>query len=401
MTKSLNHLFEAIEVRRLVDDLCEMIAIPSINPFQGEARPGYREQEMAEYYADRLSSLGLDVGMREVVAGRPNVWGRLEGKGAGPSLMLSGHLDTVGDENYPDALQPRVENRRVYGRGACDMKDALASYLEILRVVRDAGIELDGDLIVTGVADEEDQLIGSRDFGRHGPWADFGIIGEPSDMAVCRAHKGQAGYRVRCYGKAVHSSRPELGVNAIDGIHRVIGALDGYREQLAAREPHALCGHGRCCPSVIRGGSIVSTVPDYCELEIDRRTLPGETEETVRRELQDLVDAVSEAHPQFEFEIDGPTISIGTLEVEAGHPGLAAVLAGVERVTGDAVEAQAFFGGTDAPNFGFPMLIYGAGSVRQAHTTNEYVEIDEMLTATRVYLYSTLKLQAPGVLQED
>ncbi len=116
----------------------------------------------------------------------------MKGRGSGPSLMLSGHLDTVGDDNYADAFTPRIEGNRVYGRGACDMKDALASYLEVVRVVHDEDIELNGDLILTGIADEEDQMIGSRDLGERGPWADYGIIGEPSNLEACSAHKGQA-----------------------------------------------------------------------------------------------------------------------------------------------------------------------------------------------------------------
>lgn len=384
----------------MIDDLCAMIAIPSINPFQGEVRERFREREMAEYYCDRMADLGLDVGYREVVPGRPNVWGILKGEGKGPSLMLSGHLDTVGIENYPGALKPRVADNRVYGRGSCDMKDALASYLEIVRILRDAGLRLAGDLLITGVVDEEDQLIGSQDFGKYGPWADFGIIGEPSDMMVCRAHKGQLGFRIKCYGKAVHSSRPELGVNAVEGIAQVVGALGVYRDELLAREPHALCGHARCCPSVIQGGTIVSTVPDYCELEVDRRTLPGETLVSVLAELEAVVGRVSQTNPGYKFEIDGPTISIGALDVPGDHEGVAEVLRMVEHVSGKHCAAQAFFGGTDAPNFGFPMLIYGAGSIAQAHSINEYVDIDDWLTATRVYLATLLSLNQPAAMHE-
>ena len=390
--QSLNSLFDVIERDRMIDDLCQMISIPSINPFQSKVRKDYREQEMAEFYCDRMSDLGLEVGSREVVPGRPNVWGTLKGSGEGPTIMLSGHLDTVGVENYADALKPRVENNRVYGRGSCDMKDALASYLEIVRVLRDSDTRLAGDLIITGVADEEDQLIGSQDFGQHGPWADFGIIGEPSDMMVCRAHKGQLGYKLKCHGKAVHSSRPELGINAVEGIMHVVEAFGAYREQLLARDPHALCGHARCCPSVVQGGSIVSTVPDYCELEVDRRTLPGESEASVLAEIQAIVDQVSVVHPDFRFEIEGPTISIGSLDVSSDHPGVTAVLDSVKQISGEAVEAQAFFGGTDAPNFGFPMLIYGAGSIAQAHSIDEYVDIDDWLMATRVYLGTLLSM---------
>ncbi len=385
-------LYCKINQSRMIEDLTTMISIPSMNPFQREVRKGYREKEMAEFYCDRMSDLGLEVGSRNVVPGRPNVWGVLKGRNKGPSLMLSGHLDTVGDENYPDAFTPRVENNRVYGRGACDMKDALASYLEVVRVIRDEDIKLHGDLILTGIADEEDQMIGSKYLGENGPWADYGIIGEPSNMKICSAHMGQVGYLVRSLGKAVHSSRPEDGVNAIEGMMHIVVALKALQQTLMSGDAHALCGHGRCGPGVIRGGTIVSTVPDYCELEIDRRTLPGEFREEVYADLKNLTSSVVESHPQFRFEIEGPTIDVLPLDVPADNPLVNTVLAATRSITGNSAEASAFFGGTDAPHFGFPTVIFGAGTVQQAHSINEYVEIDDMMDATRVYLRSVLDL---------
>ncbi len=384
-----------VDPSRMVEDLAAMISIPSMNPFQQKARKGYREKEMAEFYCDRMSDLGLEVGLRDVVSGRPNIWGVLKGKGKGDSLMLSGHLDTVGDENYPDAFVPVIKNNRVYGRGACDMKDALASYLEVVRIIRDEDIELNGDLILTGIADEEDQMIGSKDLGKKGPWADYGIIGEPSNMKACSAHMGQVGYRVRSLGKAVHSSRPEDGVNAIEGMMHVVDRLKVLQQKLMAKDGHVLCGHGRCGPSVIRGGTVVSTVPDYCELEIDRRIVPGETREDVYAELNSLIAGVSQSHPQFRFEIEGPTIDILPLDVPADNPVINTVLGAIRSVTGNSTQASAFYGGTDAPHFGFPTLIFGAGTLQQAHSNNEYVEIDDMMIATQVYLCSALSICRP------
>jgi acetylornithine deacetylase len=388
-------LCDRIDPQRIIDDLQAMIAIPSMNPFQRAPAKDYREQEIAEFYCDRMSDLGLDVGTRAPLPGRPNVWGILRGKGTGPALMLAGHLDTVGNDNYPHAFDPRVENGRVYGRGACDMKDALASYLEVARLLREADLQLAGDLILTGIADEEDQMIGSRDLGKHGPWADYGVIGEPTDLAVCSAHKGQVGYRLRVLGKAVHSSRPEDGVNAIEGAARVIEALGEHQKSLMRGKFHRLCGYARCCPSVIHGGTIVSTVPDKCEIEIDRRTLPGETREDVYRELENLIAGIRRSQPQFEFEIEGPIIDVLPLDVPAGNLIVDTVLNAYRSATGNAIEASAFSGGTDAPHLGFPTLVFGAGSLHQAHSVNEYVEIDEMLVATRVYLATALDILHP------
>ena len=235
-------------------------------------------------------------------------------------------------------------------------------------------------------------MIGSRDLGRLGPWADYGVIGEPSDMTICRAHRGQVGYLVKSRGKAVHSSKPEAGINAIEGMTHVVTALKRLEQELLSRQPHELCGHGRCCPSVIRGGTIVSTVPDYCELEIDRRTLPGETSEDVHRELLQLVESVTREHPRFSFEIAGPTIDVQPLDIPADNPIVAAVVEASRIAGATPAPVAAFFGGTDAPHFGFPTVICGAGTLQQAHSIDEYVEIDDMLRATRIYLLTVLGL---------
>ena len=390
----LPELIDGLDVDRMVADLQEMIAIPSVNPFDENSRVGFREREMGSFYCDRMSDLGLDVGSCEVVPGRPNVWGTLKGRGEGPSLMLSGHLDTVGTENYPDAFTPRVEDGRVYGRGSCDMKAGLAAYLEVVRHLRRTEIELSGDLILTGLADEEHHMIGSRHLGQHGPWADYGIIGEPSDLTICPAHKGQVGYYIRTFGEAVHSSQPELGVNAITAMVQVIEALQAYGAELLTRQAHQLCGHGRTCPGVIRGGTIVSTVPDFCELEVDRRTLPGETKEDVLREYRDLLDQLAKSAPGLRYEISGPTLDISPLDVPIDSPVVRSVARAYERIMRDEGTIHAFFGGTDAPNLGFPTLIFGPGSIAQAHSTNEYVEIDDLVTAAKVYILSVLDLLA-------
>ena len=211
-------------------------------------------------------------------------------------------------------------------------------------------------------------------------------------MTICSAHKGQVGYRVRALGKAVHSSRPEDGVNAIEGIAHLIEALKDHQRRLMSRDPHPMCGHGRCCPSVIRGGTIVSTVPDACELEVDRRTLPGESVEAVYRELEHLLAGITKAHPEFRFEIEGPTIDVQALDVPIENPIVDSMLTAYRSVTGKPIETSAFFAGSDAPHFGFPTLIFGAGSLQQAHSIDEYVEIDDMMIATKVYLSAAIKI---------
>ncbi len=378
--------FDPVDRARLVCRLSEMIAIASINPFDASPRAGFREQELAEYYLEQMSSLGMEVGQREIVTGRSNVWGRLKGSSDGPTLMLSGHLDTIGTDNYPDALQPRVANGRVYGRGSCDMKASLAAYLEVVQALRASALELEGDLLITGLADEEHLMIGSRDLGRNGPWADYGIVGEPTDLAICPAHKGQVGFLIKTFGQAVHSSQPENGVNAISAMARVIEAFEAYGKQLKQRGAHPLCGHATSCPSVIRGGTIVSTVPDLCALEFDRRTLPGETTQGVKEEYQQLLDGLAAATPGFRYGIEGTTIEVGPLDTPIDNPIVQSVIGAYQNVFGREGTVRAFLGGTDAPNFGFPTVICGPGNIAQAHSTNEYIEIEDIVSAVKIYL---------------
>ena len=372
-----------------VHDLANMIRIPSENPCDGAPRIGYREQEIGDYLAERLSELKLEVNRRDVAPGRPNVWGRLKGKGGGPTLMLAGHLDTVGTEGYDNPFDPRVEQGRVYGRGSCDMKAALAAYLEVARLLVENDIRLRGDLIIAGIADEEWKLLGSKDMGQNGPWADFGIIGEPTNLTVCPAHKGQLAFSIKTFGKAVHSSVPELGHNAIEDMAKIINTLGRYDQELLDRDPDPNCGHGRFSMNVMRGGNFVCTIPDYCELEVDRRTVPGETEASVMDEVRAILEPTG-----VDYELGDALIQAPPLSVAMDSPVVSTTINAFQSVTGQTATVQALTAATDAPNLGFPTIIFGPGTTEQAHSLCEYVEVNQLEIATRTYLRATLDLLA-------
>ncbi len=396
----LNNLFQKIksEISRehLITQTQELVKIQSENPFGGQVIAGRRELEIAEYYQTQLRALGLETDLQEVVPGRLNLKGVLSGAGQGPTLMLAGHLDTVGTEGYKDPLVPKTEKGRIYGRGSCDMKAALSAYLEVVRVLKVSDIKLSGDLIVAGVVDEEDQMIGSKEFGIRNPKADFCIIGEPNSLSICPAHKGQFGLYIRTFGKAVHSSIPHKGVNAIEKMGKVIDAFSDYNSALITGKHHELCGHGTFSPGVIKGGSIVSTVPDLCEMEVDRRILPNETKEEVLAEYHRRLEEIKKTDPDFSYEISAPSWDVSALDTPVDNPLVKAVESAYEMVTGRDSQVGAFTGGTDAPNYGCPAVICGPGALAQAHSLNEYVEIDEIVTATELYLYTALKLLLPS-----
>ncbi|WP_052261673.1 M20 family metallopeptidase [Leisingera sp. ANG-M1] len=387
----------APDATRLADTLIELVRIQSVNPFDEAPGPGRREQEMAEDLLARFHLLGLETGWREVEQGRPNIWGRLKGTGGGPAIMLAAHMDTVGTEGYGDAFDARLVDGKVTGRGSCDMKGAFACYLEVIRMLQASGTELPGDLIIAGIADEEHLLTGSAEMGRNGPGADFGIIGEPSKLAICPSHKGQLGAMIRTYGVATHSSGPENGVNAVEHMGAVIAHLSGLNAELQQNpEPHPLCGTGRFSMNVIRGGAFVSGIPDYCEMEIDRRFLPGEDPEEILEDYRRRLRELKKELPDLKAEVSGPSLLAPALNVPQDSAVVAALTEAARGVLGREPEITAFPGGTDAPNLGFPCVICGPGDLAQAHSTDEYIEVKQLVQASSIYLQTVLKMNGQG-----
>jgi acetylornithine deacetylase/succinyl-diaminopimelate desuccinylase family protein len=383
---------KAIEPEWIFRVLQEMILIRSENPFEDPPQEGYREKEMADYLAGHLSALGLKVETREVRPGRPNVFGFLNGKQGRTTLMLAGHMDTARTTGYPEAYAAKVEGGQMHGRGACDMKAALAAYLGVVKALRKSGSHLNGHLIICGIVDEEYQMLGSKAIGQGGRLADQGIIGEPTNLRVCPANKGRVSTKIVTRGRAAHSSVPEKGINAIDKMSKVIRAFGDYNQELLGRSPHPLCGHGRFTPGVIRGGVQVNMVPDYCELEVDRRTLPGETRESVYSEFTARIRKAAEGDPDFAYEITEPTWLIAPNDISPGEPVVAALRAAHQGIFGRDPGVEAFVAGSDAPYMGFPTVICGPGSIAQAHTTCEFVNLQEVTDAARLYLHAALQL---------
>jgi acetylornithine deacetylase len=282
------------------DLLAQLVAIDSRNPQLDAHGPG--EVAIAAATADYLRAAGLEVRLLEPVPGRPSVIARLRGAGDGPALLLNAHLDTVGFGAMAAPLTPRVEDGRLYGRGAYDMKGGLAAVLAAATQLAQ-GPPLRGDLIITAVADEEHASIGTEAAITHlrdsGARVDAAIVTEPTDLQLCVAHKGFAWAGVTTYGRAAHGSRRADGIDAIAHMGRVLAALERLDAQLQERPAHPLLGHGSLHASLIGGGSELSTYPARCRLDFERRTLPGETAESVMAELNVILHELSAHDPRF------------------------------------------------------------------------------------------------------
>jgi acetylornithine deacetylase len=263
----------------LAELAARLVAIDSVNP--GLIAGAGGEAEAAAFVADWCAGRGLEV---EVVgAARPSVIAIRRGSGGGRSLLLNGHLDTVGVAGMDRPHSPRVEDGRLYGRGAYDMKGAVAAIL--LAAAQATGLR--GDVIVTAVADEELASVGTATVLEHVA-ADAAIVVEPTELQVAVAHRGFLAFEIETTGVAAHGSRPDLGVDAIANMGHVLVALQDLDRRLQGGRRHALVGAGSVHASLIEGGQEYSSYPARCLLTGERRTIPGETREQVERELREV-----------------------------------------------------------------------------------------------------------------
>jgi len=272
-------------VTQLVELLQKLVSIDSINPDLIAGAAG--ERELARFVADWCKEAGLEVELVEAAPGRPNVIATARGTRGGGTLLLNAHMDTVGVETMEDPFDGRVENGRLYGRGAYDMKGSLAAILVVAAEARRR--ELRGDVVVAAVADEEVASIGTEALLAGGRRFDAAVVAEPTELDVAVAHKGFAGFEIETRGRAAHGSRPDLGVDAIAKMGPVLVRLQGLADALGGGATHSLLGAGSVHASLIEGGQEFSSYPDRCLLTGERRTLPGETAADVERELQLLI----------------------------------------------------------------------------------------------------------------
>ena len=280
-------------VRRVLADL---VKINSVNPSLAIGAPG--ESEIATYIAKELENLKLAVQRLASVPRRDSVVGVLKGSGGGKSLMLNAHIDTVGVEGMAEPFSAVVRDGKLYGRGAFDMKGAMAACIAAMKILVDNKIALRGDVVISGVADEEFTSIGMSDVIEAYP-VDAAIVTEPTHLQICLAHKGFVWIEIETSGRAAHGSRFELGIDANMHMGRFLAELDHYQQTLRSSAPHALVGPPSLHAATLRGGTGISTYAASCTLEIERRTIPGETEADVMGPLQKMIDRLAAADPNF------------------------------------------------------------------------------------------------------
>lgn len=284
------------KINKLLQDL---VKIDSVNPSLVSGAAG--EADIAEYLREWMTARGMEATITEIEPGRVNAVGVLKGSGGGKSIMLNGHTDTVGvDYMTIDPFDPKIEGNKLYGRGSADMKGGLAASMAAIDVIIEQGIELRGDIVLAGVCDEEYASIGTEHLMKD-VHVDAAIVGEPTEQNIQVAHKGFAWIDVVTHGFAAHGSAYKIGVDAIAKMGHVLIGLEAL-QSILEEDHHQLVGPGSVHASIISGGQELSTYPDKCKLEVERRLIPGEKREDIEIEMQNLLKSLSEGDPKFKAD---------------------------------------------------------------------------------------------------
>jgi succinyl-diaminopimelate desuccinylase len=405
---SVRDLLKIIEDMRheLVDLTREFIQVPTVNP------PGERYEEMADLMARKLNELGFstqlvkvpDKKLRELGLELPrvNLVGVLKGLSSERVLCYNGHYDVVppGSGWSVNPFSGVVMNGRIYGRGASDMKGANAAMIIAVKALREAGFKLGGDLVYVATPDEETGgHAGAEYVVREGlVRGDACIIGEPTEVdKIAVAHKGALWLELIVYGKAAHGSLPHKGINAVEKMAKVIVSFEKLKAELTKRKTKAPMPEESRTPTmmiggVIQGGVKINVVPDKCVVTIDRRLIPEENVEHVLSEIQEFVNELKREDPELRAEIKvleraSPAYTREDEEI------VKTVKSAIKEVLGRDAIISGLTGFTDMRFFNevMPTILYGPGSMSQAHVADEHISIDDLVTGAKVYALTILK----------
>ncbi len=361
--------------------LGEMVRINSVNPVLAEG--GVGESVIAEWLGDVCDDLGFDVQLQETEPGRPNVIARRRGTGGGRSVLLTGHTDTVSVENMEgDPFDGRVEDGRLYGRGAVDMKGGLAAILGAAAALRDQALA--GDLVLGFVTDEEYASVGMDALVRL-IQPDAAILTEPTNDEIVLAHKGFAWLTLTTQGKAAHGSLYGRGVDAITHMGRLLTALERMESEVFPKREHPLVGRASAHASMIMGGLGLSTYPDRCRLEVEHRLLPDQLIEEVIALWEQEIGRLNAADPDFNASVEVDFTRPG-YEISRSAPIVQTLQAAYQKVTQDEATFSGMFAWLDSAilgRAGIPTVIYGPGG-EGMHAAVEYVELSSVFRCAEV-----------------
>ena len=382
MAREIKGIANQAELLQLLSD---MVSIESVNTLFGKG--GSDEKNMGSYICDYYDSNGIEYSIQDALPGRCNVIAHIKGNGSG-ALCFEAHTDTVTvDEMTIEPFTPTVKDGRLYGRGSVDDKGSVAAMMYMMKLLKEHSITPYSDIYFAAVAEEEYSYKGVLRLLKEGIHFDGAVVGEGTSVNICRACKGNVRFKIVTHGIAGHSSRPWEGRNAIVEMANVICELEKKLLPVYEARRHPLLGPPTLNISIINGGKLINIIPDYCEIQIDRRLLPGEDYESVKAEILDCLSSLLAEHKDYEVEVLPPFVTdypMETAEVESVVR--AAVKACDTILGGHSIEGAHF--SCDASKFtrvGIPAIVVGPGSIRQAHTNDEYIDIADLTKAAEVF----------------
>ncbi|HEV2970292.1 MAG TPA: M20 family metallopeptidase [Pirellulales bacterium] len=387
----------------LVSTLRDLVAIPSVNPMgRSVSGPEYFEHRLTDHLERLFQRLALPIERQTIAPLRDNILARVDGdvppEHGGPLLLFEVHQDTVPVEGMTiEPWTPATRDGRLYGRGSCDVKGGMAAMLGAIARLAEERPPGRATVVLACTVNEEHGFTGASGLCRL--WSgersslvprapDAAIVAEPTRLGIVVAHKGVVRWRCRTNGRAAHSSQPEAGDNAIYRMAPIVAALERYhREVLGGSAAHPLCGRPTLSLGTIAGGISVNTIPDQCTIEIDRRLLPGEDPARAYQQVIDYLSAtIGDKDSRRHIEHDPPLMQSPGLSDAANGPLAERLAEAVRGVIGSATKTGVPFG-TDAAAIaraGVPTVVFGPGSIDQAHTADEWVPLDEVAQASEI-----------------
>lgn len=395
---------QMIKEQEILDLIRNLIKIPS-HWAQSE-----REKPISNYLKSLFESEGIEVYLQEVIDGRSNVIATLHGTSNGPSLMFNGHIDTVPPFGMEKPFDAELRGNRLYGRGSVDMKSGIGTMAFALIMLKRMGIKLKGDVVFAGVIDEDAAgSAGARYIVENGPITDYAIVTEPTKFLPVVAHKGMEDFEIVFTGKSVHSSVPQKGVNAICAAAHFVQELEQVLIPRYEKMRHPLLGSPTINVGLIKGSAqanepflvgesdtFAGIVPDVCRVYLDIRYIPGQTIEQMQNEIEKIAEKVVLQRSGVSAKVNYIPRPRPALDLEVDHTLVKTVQESIYEVTGQrpAPVGETFWAdsGLLSGLARIPTIMFGPGDISAAHSDNEFIEIDRLADAVKVYMLSAIKL---------
>ncbi len=374
--------------QEIVALLSDLVRINSINPYAGTLGvDGNGEPDMIRYIAGYFDAREIPYTLQEVLPQRCNLVAHIKGRGMG-ALVFEAHVDTVTvDAMVIDPFDPVCRDGRLYGRGSSDCKGSVATMMYAFSMLKKMNVTPDCDIYFVAAADEEYAYRGVLKFLEDGRRYDGAVIGEPTSLRVCIANKGVTRFFVTARGTACHSSMPWKGHNAIVDMAKLITKIQERIQPRLAEYVHPLIGPRTLSVTTIQGGELVNITPDFCRIQIDVRTLAGDTFSGLAADIQALIDEMKAEDPAVDITIEPAYLEDQCMETPESASIVQAACAACDKIL-DAHHIDGLFCGCDATKFsraGTPALVFGPGDIKVAHTVDEFVPICELTKAAEVY----------------